>query len=68
MKRDYWVTVCAECLQASCWQGEFYCQRAKSADTMRVRASYLRKARREHPSYYTRARLIEVCGAVEDAP
>ena len=28
------VTVCSACLQASCWQGIFYCDAYKSAGTV----------------------------------
>ncbi len=27
------VTVCSECLKASCWQGVFMCDEARGADT-----------------------------------
>jgi hypothetical protein len=66
MRRDYYVTVCAECCTASCWHGKFYCERAKSADTKRMRASELRKLKLEHSSNYSKAKLLEVCGAVLD--
>jgi hypothetical protein len=28
------ITVCASCLQASCWRGEFYCEDYKRAGTV----------------------------------
>lgn len=31
---DYKVTVCAECLRACCWQGEFMCEAARNAGTV----------------------------------
>lgn len=31
---DRKVTICAACLCASCWQGEFYCDQAKTAGTV----------------------------------
>ncbi len=64
--KDYLVTVCAECLCASCWHGEFPCDSHKTADTMDQAASFLRTLKREHPSYYSRKRLLEVCGDVRD--
>lgn len=65
MKRtDYYVTVCAACRCASCWHGAFMCQSSRGASTVDVRASELRAEHREHPSYFSVARLREVCGAV----
>ncbi len=29
------ITVCAECLQASCWQGIFMCHESKHADVIK---------------------------------
>jgi hypothetical protein len=31
---DFKVTVCSECLQASCWAGEFYCEQHREASTV----------------------------------
>lgn len=31
---DFKVTVCSECLQASCWLGEFYCEQHREASTV----------------------------------
>ena len=33
-ERTQKITVCASCLRASCWQGEFYCDDYKSAGTV----------------------------------
>ncbi len=46
------VTVCSECLCACCWQGIFYCQRAKTAGTVKRTRRELRKLEREHESYW----------------
>jgi hypothetical protein len=64
-RRDYWVTVCAECRRASCWHAEFPCEKYKTANVERVRASVLREANREHPSQFSVRKLREVCGEVE---
>lgn len=68
MKKDYHVTVCAACRCASCWHGDALCQASRSADTTEVLASELRRERREHPSYFSVARIREVCGVVRYAP
>ena len=49
---DSMVTVCDECLRASCWQGRFYCERYKSAGTMKMPRARLEKLALEHPSYW----------------
>lgn len=46
------VTVCSSCLRASCWQGSFYCDDAKSAATVEKTVGELADASREHPSYW----------------
>lgn len=59
---DYPVTVCAECLTASCWHGEFMCERAKDARTTVMRASELRALDREHPSNFSPSKIRAVHG------
>jgi hypothetical protein len=68
MKHDYWVTVCSACRTAACWHGEFLCGRARTADTVDERASVLMNEDREHRGHFTRARLLDVCGSVREAP
>lgn len=49
------VTVCSACLCASCWLGEFYCEKAKSgrqAGTKQMTVAELRALDREHPDYW----------------
>lgn len=46
------VTVCSSCLQASCWQGLFYCDKYQTAGTVEKTVEELRKLGREHPSYW----------------
>jgi len=43
------VTVCSECKQASCWQGKFYCDKAKMAGTVELTVAQLREMALEHP-------------------
>jgi len=46
------VTVCSECLTASCWNGEFYCDKYISAGTVEKTVDELRELKLEHESYY----------------
>lgn len=59
---DYYVTVCATCMRASCWQGEMYCDDYKAAGTKEVLSSVLASLGNEHESYFAPERLIAVCG------
>ena len=49
---DYKVTVCDNCLQASCWQGEFMCEGSREAGTTDLPISELKKLGYEHPFYW----------------
>lgn len=62
--RDYIVTVCSECLRASCWHWEFPCDKGQTAVTVMRRASQLRELNREHPDNYSPEKLMKVCGGV----
>ena len=46
------VTVCAACLQASCWLGEFYCQDYKTANVTKLTIRQLKALALEHPDYW----------------
>jgi len=46
------VTVCDHCLQASCWQGIFYCDEYQTAGTVEKTIEELRALNLEHPSYW----------------
>lgn len=46
------VTVCDACLQASCWQGVFMCERSTGAGTVEKTLPELREMAREHPSWW----------------
>lgn len=48
------VTVCDRCLQASCWQGVFMCDDARSAGTREVSVVQLALLHREAPDYWFR--------------
>jgi hypothetical protein len=45
------ITVCSECLQASCWQGIFMCSRSTDAGTVQKTRRELLELGLEHPSY-----------------
>lgn len=46
------ITVCAACLQASCWQGIFYCDEYKTANVVQKTRAELEQLGLEHPSYW----------------
>ena len=46
------ITVCAECLRASCWHGFFYCDKYKGAGIVQKSVSELRLLGRENESYW----------------
>lgn len=46
------ITVCAACLQASCWQAVFMCQQSGSANITTRTEDELRTLGREHPDYW----------------
>ena len=56
------VTVCAECLKASCWHGVHMCDKAQHADTTTRTVRELDALGYEHPEYYSAERVREVEG------
>lgn len=46
------VTVCAACLRASCWHGDFMCEQSKRAGTVDKTVGDLTHLNREHPDYW----------------
>lgn len=63
--QEYLVTVCKSCRRASCWHDDQPCYRAHSADIEQVKRTVLDAEAREHPSWYSEQRLMDVCGHVE---
>lgn len=59
---DHLVTVCSECLKATCWHGSFMCERARFASTVERKRSTLDALGLEHPDNYSARRLTMVCG------
>lgn len=50
------VTVCDKCLRASCWQGDFYCDEARTAGTVEKHVSELTAMALESPHYWSATR------------
>lgn len=63
---DYYVTVCDQCLTASCWHGVFMCQESKDAGTKKLLASELLRLGLESPDYFSHETLLRVCGEVHE--
>jgi len=49
---DDLITVCASCLQASCWQYVFLCDNYKRANIVQKTRRELRALNLEHESYW----------------
>jgi len=49
---DKKIVVCDECLRAACWNGHFYCDKAKRAGTTERTKRELLALNLEHPSYW----------------
>ena len=62
---DKEIIVCDECKQASCWYGEFMCDRSQFAATRRVMRSDLEKLNLESPDYWSDEKLLEVYGTTK---
>ena len=56
------ITVCSNCLRASCWHGNFMCDDAKNAGTVEKSEYDLADLNLEHHSHYSEERIKEVCG------
>lgn len=46
------ITVCSNCLQASCWLGIFMCHNARAAGIVEKTVRELRELKRESPHYW----------------
>lgn len=53
------VSVCAACLQASCWLGVSYCDEYKTANVINKTVAELCDLYLEHPDYWVRIRKAE---------
>ena len=52
LRDDDKITVCAECLQASCWQGKFMCDKSRDANITEKTVRELREISYEHSDYW----------------
>ena len=46
------VTVCSACLRASCWLGQFYCAKYRTANVVQKTVAELKLLAREAPFYW----------------
>ena len=54
LKDDELITVCAECLTAACWHGEFMCEKAETADLTQKSVKELKELNLEHPMQWAK--------------
>jgi hypothetical protein len=52
MMEEKKIVVCAECLMACCWQGEFMCEDAQYADVVEKSIEELKELNLESPHYW----------------
>ena len=60
--KDKKIEVCDKCNKASCWYGEFMCDEAQMAGTIKMPISKLKKLGLEDKSYWSNEKLLEVYG------
>lgn len=56
---DSKITVCAECIEASCWLGEFMCEGSRNAGVIQKTVEELIRETGEHPSYWKKVLTAE---------
>lgn len=49
------ITICNNCLRASCWQGMACCDKYKTAGTVEKTVDELKILKRENPMYWAKA-------------
>ena len=59
---DRKVWVCASCLCASCWHGEFYCQQYRGSNIVEKTVRELDELSYEHPSHYSVETINKIYG------
>lgn len=58
------ILVCSTCLKASCWHGEWQCQKSKDASVVWRTEAQLDALGLEHPDNYSPERIHLVNGGV----
>ena len=56
------IQVCAKCLDAACYHGEFLCDEARNASTVKKTVRELRKLAHEHEEHWSDDKLAAVYG------
>lgn len=64
MPDDRLIEVCDVCLTAACWYGEFMCELAQTAGTVKLPVATLKTLNREHPDQWSDAKLMMVYGCI----
>ena len=59
------VMVCDKCLRACCWYGEFMCDEARTAGLVIKQVGELRALNREHESYWSDEKMLEIYGTTD---
>lgn len=59
LKPHWTITVCDACMRATCWQGEFYCDRYKSAGTVDITVKRARELNIENPTYWLKDESVK---------
>lgn len=59
LRPDWTITVCDACLTATCWQGEFYCEKAKGAGTREMTIAEARQRNQENPTWWLKDESIK---------
>jgi hypothetical protein len=54
LRNDIKITVCSECLTASCWLAEFMCDKSRDASTVQKTVGELRALKLEHPDNWSK--------------
>lgn len=62
------VFVCEECLTASCWYGEFYCEDAKGADITVRTVGELRELKLENEQAWSDEVFLKIHGHLDRPP
>ena len=56
------IEVCDQCLQASCWHGNFMCSDSRNAGTIKKTVSELRLLKKEHEDNWSDDTLNKIYG------